>query len=268
MTARPTTTPGVALAALRALRGQLPLLLALYGVNLAFTALTWALGSRALSVVLEGRPALDLLGWAALLRAHPGLPLQLGLAAAGLGLGYLLVSTFLAGATLARLGGAAALRGGRAHLWGLLRLRLLCWALLAALGLGLTFTAPDLYRQSLWLDDDRAPALLQAGLALLFALPAAVVALALHYGQALLVLRPRRGPVRAALDAFALLHRRPLRCLALWLAAWAAWAAVTLAFGAAPVTAPLLAQGAALLRVAVHLWSYAAARGVALAEEG
>jgi hypothetical protein len=241
------------------------LLLLLLAANLMAGAALWVLAGIALGPVLSGRPEPDLAGWMAIFESHVQQLRWLLLASGGVGLGYLLLNTLLAGAVLERLrSGAGLLRGALGHLSALLRLRLLAGLLLAAPITAWVFAAPELYERSLALDTDWLPAAIQGGLALLLCPPLLATLLLLHLGQARVALGA--GPVRALRGALGLLRRRLGLCLGLYLLGWLAWAAVTAAVGSGQISSVALAQLAVLLRVAIHLWSYATALRIAEAD--
>jgi len=258
----------ISVSGLRALWQRPGLWLALYACNLAFAALVWALAAHALSAPLQGRPEPDLFEWAVLFSAHPHLARWLIPASAGVLVLYLLLSTFLAGAVLARLAGGRFFRGGITLLWGMLRLRLLLWLLLAALAWCWYLLARWVQPHTGGFALDWAPALIQGLLALAFALPAALILVVQHFGQCLLVLNKTAGPVSAIHQALRLMRRYPGLCAGLWVSGWMAMAVITLAlnswpWGASPLLCLLLGQIAALLRAGVHLWTYATGREAA-----
>lgn len=247
----------LATASLRSTCREWRLLLALYGVNTLVTIAAGFAVWLSFRVWLDRRPAPDLAGWALLLGSHPDGPFRVGLIALGACLFYGLLGAFLTGAVLERLNGGRSLRGALRLGPRLLLMRAMVGvflALLLALGV---LSIPTLYRLSLSFDDERWQALLALGIALLFGLPSLALLLVLHYGQA--IASHRRSIWRSFRLGLALVHRRPLVVFALYAAAWLSWLIVTTASLRLGALGLVGSQLAALLRVAIHLWSYASA---------
>ncbi len=253
----PTRTPGLALAAdaARATARAPGLILALYAVQLVFAGAAWLAARITLGDLLADRPAPGLFEWVALARSHPAALWQLLLASAVIALGYLLAGAGLAGAILERLRGGRPLAGALRHFGRLLLLRLLVLAILAIVVAAGVIALPRLYELSLAWSDERLQAAALIGAALLLAVPCLAALLALHYGQPLVV--AGRGVLPALGGGLDLVHGRPLVAGGLYLAGWALWAIATVPLWLAPGI--VLAQGVAVARVAIHLWTYACA---------
>ena len=256
-----TTTIGARRIALEAARLTVTdpaTVLVLAGVQLVFFVALWAAAAWAFGGALVHRPTPSAFDLLALALSDPGGLRRLLLGWGVIGGLYLLGGALISGALLVRLqsrGAPArrpALRTALRHLVPLLLLRLMALGLVALVATGGVVALPWVFDRSLAIVDERLQALLLVGAALPLLLAALASALILHYGQPLLL---EGCGLRAVMgESLALVHRRPLGTGGLYVGGWLLWSGVT-----ALQMAGLPAVVAALLRVAVHAWSYAAA---------
>ena len=255
MTAASSTALRLAINAAAATAADPVAVFAVLGVHWLFFGALWGAVAWALGQALVSRPAPSLFEAAALALSHPNGLRRLLAGTATVGGLYLLGGSLIAGALLARLQArdGRSLRAGLRHLGRLLLLRLIVLGMATLLFLGGAVSLPWVFDRSLGLADERWQALVLIGSAAPLLLAALVCALLLHYGQPLLV---RGASLRAVLGrTLTLIHGRPLGAAGLYLGGWLLWAAPTAINLGGMLPGPL----AVLLRVIVHVWSYAAA---------
>jgi hypothetical protein len=255
-----TPTTGAVAIGSRALVtvGRHPRLLALLcGVHLLFALLGWGLAALLLGRWLAGRPVAGLPEWALLVRGQPGAALHAVVAAACVVLGYWLAESALATIVLRRQRGLPALSRWTRCWVQLALLRLLVALAAAALLAGWWLSAGRLYHLSLCWTDDRIHVVIQLSVALCFALPLLFVLLLGHFAQPLVAVgQTAHWALRGSL---ALLRRRTVMAAALYLLGWGMWGALaTLGWGDNG-GGLVIAQLVMVARVALHLWTCAAA---------
>ncbi len=245
----------------RALRSP-GLLGMLVGFHLISVMVSWLWSLSELGVPLQGRPAPDLFTWAVLVQQEPALLRRLLTAGACvLGL-HLVLGALAASVMLCRFSGRP-LRAAVGGPWlRLLALRVVALVASAALGAGAWFSLVPLSRTLHAADNELEIMVLHLLAALPFVLVLALVHCVAHYAQVLLVVRGV-GTLAAPGAALRLLTDRPRPAMLLWATGWLAWGAVTAAAALPGLDYVAVAMVAALLRLMIHLWMWAAGYEVA-----
>lgn len=259
MTAPPNTREILALAAdatSRTVRN--PALLGLLLLTHFLVAgLAWLWTAQVLGTELRGRPAPDLFTWVAMINQEPRLLFEL-LTAGGSTLAlYLVTGALVAVVILCRFAEVSVGRALRRPFLRLLLLRGMIIVAAAAMLAGLWFTVAPLSSRFHELDNELLILALHLLIALPFMIPLLVVLCVAHYAQVMLI-RLDMGVFGALGRGLKLVHARPLAAGGLWVAGWGAWILVAVVFTLPGLESLVLAQVGVLVRVAIHLWMYAA----------
>lgn len=253
--------PHIARSGYRSVCAHPGLIAALYGINLAFTALVAWLGASPLGSLWGQHPPNNW-AWAVLLDGGsplvPGLGVRLGASV----LLYGLLASWPLAAAISLLSHSRWVSALGKPALQVLVLRCLAGVAVAALVVGWTMSARWGYGESLGFADERYLWATQVAVGFPFVVALGYVSRLGHYAQIALIVSGKT-PLAALRQAISLIKRHPMPATALWLIKWVAVLLLTAAglrastVLTAPVTVSLLVQLAVCLKAVVALWAWA-----------